>query len=203
VGALLHGVLQSAVLTGVFAALLVFAGTAGVTGVADRMRFRGPLAWAAGTLSGLFGGLVGNQGGIRSAAMLCFDIRRDAFVGTATAVGLFVDGVRLPAYLITGWEEIARSVRATSRPHVQHARVTAGPAVSVDPDRGVTGGNLIWKDRPSSVFFRGPAPSWSGVIPEGADVGSDEAASTTNQADMRGLPGAEPHDRGSSGAASV
>src|SRR4029453_2118584 len=51
--------------------------------------------------------------------------------------------------------------------------------------------------------FMGPAPSWSGVIPEGADVGPDEAASTTNQADMRGLPGAEPHDRGSSGAASV
>jgi hypothetical protein len=41
------------------------------------------------------------------------------------------------------------------------------------------------------------------VIPEGADVGPDEAASTTNQADIRGLPEAEPHDRGSSGAASV
>jgi hypothetical protein len=33
---------------------------------------------------------------------------------------------------------------------------------------------------------------------------SDEAVATTNQADMRGLPvKAEPHDRGSSGAASV
>jgi hypothetical protein len=53
------------------------------------------------------------------------------------------------------------------------------------------------------VFFMSPAPSRKGVIPEGADVGPDEAASTTNQADMRGLPGAEPHDRGSSGAASV
>ena len=63
---------------------------------------------------------------------------------------------------------------------------------------------LIWKDRPSRVFFMSPAPSRKGVIPEGADVGPDEAASTTNHADMRGLlRGAEPHDRGSSGAASV
>jgi hypothetical protein len=53
------------------------------------------------------------------------------------------------------------------------------------------------------VFFMSPTPSRSGVIPEGADVGHDEAASTTNQADMRGWPEAEPHDRGSSGAASV
>ena len=62
---------------------------------------------------------------------------------------------------------------------------------------------LIWKDRPSSVFFTGPAPVRGGGIPEGANVGPDEAASTTNQADIRGLPRAEPHDRGSSGAASV
>src|SRR5439155_14021121 len=43
------------------------------------------------------------------------------------------------------------------------------------------------------------------LIPEGDETAlSDEAAATTNQADMRGLPvKAEPHDRGSSGAASV
>jgi hypothetical protein len=63
--------------------------------------------------------------------------------------------------------------------------------------------NLMWKDRPSSVFFMGRTPPLRRVVPEGADVGPDEAASTTNQADIRGLPGAEPHDRGSSGAASV
>jgi hypothetical protein len=42
------------------------------------------------------------------------------------------------------------------------------------------------------------------VIPEGATALSEQAAATTNQTDMRGLPrGAEPHDRGSSGAASL
>lgn len=105
-GALLYGYLQSAILTGVFAALLIFAGAAGITGLSDRMRFRGTGAWVAGAVSGVFGGLVGNQGGIRSAAMLGFDIQREAFVATATAIALFVDGARLPAYLITDWDAI-------------------------------------------------------------------------------------------------
>ena len=78
------------------------------------------------------------------------------------------------------------------------AKWEVSAACSSEPSR-----QLIWKDRPSSVFFTGPAPVRSGVIPEGADGGPDEAASTTNQADIRGLPEAEPHDRGSSGAASV
>ncbi len=47
-----------------------------------------------------FGGLVGNQGGIRSAALLAFDIDRETFVATATATGLIVDGARMPVYLI-------------------------------------------------------------------------------------------------------
>jgi uncharacterized membrane protein YfcA len=98
-GAMLHGALNSAWLTCVFAGLLIFAGAAGVTGLSTRMRFRGAAAWAAGALSGFFGGLVGNQGGIRAAAMLGFDVRREAFVGTATMVALIVDAARLPAYL--------------------------------------------------------------------------------------------------------
>jgi uncharacterized membrane protein YfcA len=57
-------------------------------------------AWVAGALSGAFGGLVGNQGGIRSAALLAFDIDRETFVATATATGLIVDAARMPVYLI-------------------------------------------------------------------------------------------------------
>jgi uncharacterized membrane protein YfcA len=65
------------------------------------MRFRGWVAWIAGALSGLLGGLVGNQGGIRSAALLGFNLSKEKFVGTATAIGLVVDGARLPVYLAT------------------------------------------------------------------------------------------------------
>ena len=50
---------------------------------------------------------MGNQGGIRSGALLGFDIPKTAFVGTATAVGLIVDLARMPAYFITQGAGIA------------------------------------------------------------------------------------------------
>jgi uncharacterized membrane protein YfcA len=43
--------------------------------------------------------MVGNQGGIRSAALLAFDSDKQSFVATATAVGLIVDGARMPVYV--------------------------------------------------------------------------------------------------------
>ncbi len=106
-GALLHTVIRSDALTAVFAALLIFAGISGLTGLSSRMRFHGPVAWIAGGISGLFGGLVGNQGGIRAAALMGFAIRRDAFVATATAVALLVDFARMPIYFVAEWREIA------------------------------------------------------------------------------------------------
>jgi uncharacterized membrane protein YfcA len=39
--------------------------------------------------------------------MLGFDVPRHAFVATATAVGLIVDGARMPVYLVTQGKEIA------------------------------------------------------------------------------------------------
>jgi uncharacterized membrane protein YfcA len=107
-GAALQAVLQSAALALIFGGLLVFAGIGSVTGFAERMRFRGRgAALAGGALSGLLGGLVGNQGGIRAAALLGFDVRRDAFVATATAVALVVDGARIPVYLATQGRDLA------------------------------------------------------------------------------------------------
>jgi uncharacterized membrane protein YfcA len=90
---------------------LLQAGVAGVTGWARRMRFGRRGSWVAGALSGLFGGLVGNQGGIRSAAMLGIelDLPPHEFVATATAVALFVDSARVPVYLITEWPELRQS----------------------------------------------------------------------------------------------
>jgi uncharacterized membrane protein YfcA len=107
-GAALQAVVQSAVLGIVFAALLIFAGMSSLTGFAQRMRFRGRgAALLGGAASGLLGGLVGNQGGIRAAALLGFDVERQAFVATATAVALIVDGARIPVYLVTQGAELA------------------------------------------------------------------------------------------------
>jgi uncharacterized membrane protein YfcA len=105
-GALLHERVSSPWLTVVFGALLLFVATSELTGLSQRIRFRGPAAWIAGAASGLLGGLVGNQGGIRSAALLGTDLPRHMFVATATAVGLIVDGARMPVYLATTGREV-------------------------------------------------------------------------------------------------
>lgn len=106
-GALAHTRVASDALTIVFGVLLVLAGGSQLTGWMERVRWGRASAWAAGALSGALGGLVGNQGGIRSAAMLGFDVPKEAFVATATAVGIFVDVARLPVYLATEWRAIA------------------------------------------------------------------------------------------------
>lgn len=106
-GALLQGAFTNRWLMVVFGVLLLFTAGSELTGLARRMRFRGSAGWIAGAASGFLGGLVGNQGGIRSAALLGFDLSKDTFVATATAIALFVDGARLPIYLATQHREIA------------------------------------------------------------------------------------------------
>ncbi|MEJ2501967.1 MAG: sulfite exporter TauE/SafE family protein [Gemmatimonadota bacterium] len=100
VGALFHAEAGSPTLALVFGLLLLLAGTSELTGLASRVQLSGAAAWAAGGLSGLFGGMVGNQGGIRSAALLGFHLDRHAFVATATAIALAVDLARMPVYFV-------------------------------------------------------------------------------------------------------
>ena len=57
----------------------------------------------------MFGGLVGNQGGIRSAAMLGFQLSKESFVATATAIALVVDAARMPVYFVTQKESFLNS----------------------------------------------------------------------------------------------
>jgi len=106
-GALLHTRASAPALTILFGALLLFVALSELRGWSRRMRLTGPAAWAAGATSGLLGGLVGNQGGIRSAALLGFDLKRDAMIATATAVGLVVDAARMPVYFALYRDEIA------------------------------------------------------------------------------------------------
>jgi len=127
-GAALQSQLASPVLTLVLSALLVLAGTT------ELLRRRVPLPqtsrWrlAGGLLSGLFGGLVGNQGGIRSAALLGFQLRPRQLVATATASALLVDAARVPVYFLTAGEAIRDSVHLLL---VVAAGVTVGTFVGV------------------------------------------------------------------------
>lgn len=106
-GALLHTRISSRALALVFGFLPIFAGISQLTGWVERVHWGRRVAWVAGLVSGTFGGLVGNQGGIRSAAMLGFDVPKESFVATATAIGLFVDVARVPVYLATEAHAIA------------------------------------------------------------------------------------------------
>jgi uncharacterized membrane protein YfcA len=91
--------------------LLIAVGVAELIGVAQRIRFSGKYAWAAGALSGLFGGMVGNQGGIRSAGLLAFDLEPREFVATAAAIALLVDAVRVPIYAWADGAAMASAIR--------------------------------------------------------------------------------------------
>lgn len=111
-GALLQSATADRLLTLVFALLLLLAGISGLSGHAAKLRFGPKAAWIAGAASGIFGGLVGNQGGIRSAALLGFGLKPHAFVATATAIALVVDAARMPVYFVTLAHELLSAAAA-------------------------------------------------------------------------------------------
>ncbi|HEU4997176.1 MAG TPA: sulfite exporter TauE/SafE family protein [Gemmatimonadaceae bacterium] len=98
-GALLYTRVGSRALTVTLGALLIATAIAALSDWMTRLRPRGPVAQGLGFVSGLFGGIAGNQGGLRSAALLAFALSPAAFVATATATGLAVDAARMPIYL--------------------------------------------------------------------------------------------------------
>ena len=105
-GALLYTRLAPRMLAQVLGALLLLTATAQLTGWSRRWRPHGTAVPALGLASGLFGGLAGNQGGLRAAALSAFDLGPAAFVATATATGLLVDLARAPVYLWTAGPQL-------------------------------------------------------------------------------------------------
>lgn len=78
--------------------LLLLTAVVELSGLTKRWRPQGVAVSLFGAISGLFGGMVGNQGGLRAAALVSFQLKPEQFVATATAIGLLVDAARLPAY---------------------------------------------------------------------------------------------------------
>jgi uncharacterized protein len=105
-GAFLLQRFSSDALEKLFGVVVTLGGVAELTGWMRRVHWNRAAAWIAGAVSGVLGGLVGNQGSVRTAALLGFNIPRESFVATATAIALFVDGARVPVYLAAEWDAI-------------------------------------------------------------------------------------------------
>jgi uncharacterized protein len=107
VGAFAFASVAPSVLARVLGALLVLTSVAGITGWSERWKPQGLVVWIFGALSGFFGGVVGNQGGLRAAALSAFDLEPTAFVATSTLIGVLIDLVRTPVYLFRAGEGLA------------------------------------------------------------------------------------------------
>ncbi len=99
IGAIYHNSLGNDILTATFGVLLIFAGALGIFTEDFKLKIPIGVGFIVGAFSGFFGGLVGNQGSLRSAALLGFDINKKEFIATATGVALMVDLARVPTYI--------------------------------------------------------------------------------------------------------
>jgi uncharacterized membrane protein YfcA len=99
-GALLFTRLGGAMLQRILGALLLLTAVSVLTGWAERVRLPASLSWLLGVLSGFFGGVVGNQGGLRAGALLGLGLGPAAFVATSTMTGVIVDVARTPFYVM-------------------------------------------------------------------------------------------------------
>lgn len=101
-GALLQGTFRSNALVLVLAILLILTGIANLTRGFGGWRPNSIVAAVLGLFSGISGGLVGNQGGLRAAGLTAFTLEPRAYLATATAVALLIDAARTPVYLARG-----------------------------------------------------------------------------------------------------
>ena len=91
VGALLYTRFSNDALTLTLGLLLLSTALATLVDLPSRVRVTRIVVGVLGLLSGLFGGLAGNQGGLRAAAMLSLSLSPVRYVATATATAMLVD----------------------------------------------------------------------------------------------------------------
>lgn len=78
--------------------MLIFLGVQEFIPAKFQLRFPKSIDPIGGFLSGLLGGLVGNQGAIRSAFLLNYEISKESFIATGVVLACIIDLIRIPIY---------------------------------------------------------------------------------------------------------
>lgn len=87
------------VLLGVF---LVAYGTFALLRPSFKMRQTKTNMLTGGITSGFMAGLIGTGGALRSAFLTAYNLPKAQYIGTAAAIAIIVDGIRIPLYLKDG-----------------------------------------------------------------------------------------------------
>lgn len=100
-GAFLFTKAQIPIVQGALGVILIFIGMKEFIPILARYHIPERFDRIGGFLSGLIGGLVGNQGAIRSAYLLEYNLTKETFIASAAMIALLIDSTRLPFYAIS------------------------------------------------------------------------------------------------------
>jgi uncharacterized membrane protein YfcA len=110
IGAFLQGRMDSSVVKIMLGITLIFLGLKEAAGLGEKLRLPQKIDFIGGFLSGLLGGFVGNQGAIRSAYLLNYNIPKETFVATAAIIASVVDVTRIPVYIYSNRDVLANNL---------------------------------------------------------------------------------------------
>jgi uncharacterized membrane protein YfcA len=110
IGAMLQIYVYSDALKIVLGVVLILLGVGEFLPKSMHVRLPKRIDLVGGFLSGLLGGLVGNQGAIRSAYLLNYAISKERFIATATVIALAIDVTRIPVYVASYGDRVRGSL---------------------------------------------------------------------------------------------
>lgn len=74
------------------------------------LQFPRSIDFAGGFLSGLVGGLIGNQGAIRSVYLLRYGLQKQELVVTAALIAVIIDSTRIPVYAYSNFQYLQDNI---------------------------------------------------------------------------------------------
>lgn len=104
VGSLFYGSVNATVLKVILGMFLVLVGVHEFLPFGQNWTLPRHFDFVGGFASGLLGGLIGNQGAIRSAYLLNYQISKETFVATAASIAILIDVSRIPVYVLKEME---------------------------------------------------------------------------------------------------